>query len=324
MQAVGFSRVWHNSVSALLSSASTKVLLNGVPGDRVCHAHSLRQGDPLSLMLFLLVMEVLSAMFRWAESWSLEQQLGLCPIPHWVSLYADHMVLFLALLHQELQLACVILHIFEGAFGLGCNIAKCQLVPIRCSEEQISLAISFFQCYKVDFPIKYLGLPLSTSKLPKLVLQPLANCITDKLPAWKGRILHRSGCLTLIKTMLCAVLVYTSISISLLGWLLKAIQRILKAFLWSGSEVVQNRKYIVTWCRVQRPVNYGGLGVLDMRLLGIALQARSPWPHRADASRSWASLPPSKDVVTVAFFNASIHMSLGDGESLFLWTDPWL
>jgi hypothetical protein len=288
MQAVSFSRVWHDSVSALLSSASTKVLLNGAPGDRVCHAHGLRQGDPLSPMLFLLVMEVLSATFRWAESWSLEQQLGSCPIPHRVSLYADHMVFFLALLHQELQLACVILHIFEGASGLGCNIAKCQLVPIRCSEEQTSLAISFFQCYKVDFPIKYLGLPLSTSKLPKLVLQPLANCITDKLPAWKGRILHRNGCLTLTKTMLCAVLVYTSISISisLPGWLLKAIQRILKAFLWSGSEVVQNRKCIMAWRRVQRPVNYDGLGVLDVRLLGIALQAGSPWPHRTDASRS--------------------------------------
>jgi hypothetical protein len=85
------------------------------------------------------------------------------------------------------------------------------------------LAVIVFPCQKVDFPNKYLGLPLSTSKLPKSAFQPLANRVANKLLAWKGRILHHSGRLTLIKTMLCAIPVYTSISISLLGWLLKAI-----------------------------------------------------------------------------------------------------
>jgi hypothetical protein len=76
MQAVDFSRVWHDWVSMLLSSASTKVLLNSAPGDLVCHTRGLQQGDPLSPMLFLLIMEVLSAMFRRAENWSLLQQIG--------------------------------------------------------------------------------------------------------------------------------------------------------------------------------------------------------------------------------------------------------
>jgi hypothetical protein len=56
----------------------------------------------------------------------------------------------------------------------------------------------------------------------------------------------------------------------------------------------------------------------DLKLLGIALRAR--W----HTSRSWASLPLNEDAVTVAFFNASIQMRLGDGEVLFFWSDPWL
>jgi hypothetical protein len=91
------------------------------------------------------------------------------------------------------------------------------------------MAVTIFPCQKVEFPIKYLGLPLSTSKLPRLTLQPLANRIADKLPAWKGRMLQRNGHLTLINTMLCVVLFYTSISISLPKWLSR------KAFLWSSS-----------------------------------------------------------------------------------------
>jgi hypothetical protein len=49
-------------------------------------------------------------------------------------------------------------------------MVKCQMAPIRCSEEQTELATAFFPCQRVDFPIKYLGLPLSTTKLPKSAL----------------------------------------------------------------------------------------------------------------------------------------------------------
>jgi hypothetical protein len=183
MQAVGFSSVWCDWVSALFSSASTKVMLNGAPGERVCHARGLRQGDPLSPKLFLLIMEVLSAMFKHADDWSLLQPLGARPIPYCISLYVDDMVLFTAPRHQDLQLARDILQVFEGASGLGCNMVKCQLALIRCSEEQTDLAVTIFSCQKVDFPIKYLGLPLSTRKLLRSALQPLADRITDKLPS---------------------------------------------------------------------------------------------------------------------------------------------
>jgi hypothetical protein len=51
--------------------AHTKVLLNRVPDEHIYHAHGLHQGDPLSPMMFILVMEVLSALIRKADSWAL-------------------------------------------------------------------------------------------------------------------------------------------------------------------------------------------------------------------------------------------------------------
>jgi hypothetical protein len=234
------------------------------------------------------------------------------------------MVPFVAPRQQDLQLTHDILQVFEGASGLGCNMVKYQLAPIRCSEEQSALVVTLFLCQKVDFPLKYLGLPLSTSKLPKSAVLPLADQIVDKLPAWKGMMLQRSGRLTLIKTTPCVVPIYSSINISLPGWLIKAIQKILKAFLWFGSDVMHKGKSGVAWSRVQRPLHLGGLGIMDLRLLGIALRARWLWLHYSDPDRSWAVLPPSEDAMTVAFFNASIQMTLGSGEALFFWTDLWL
>lgn len=60
LQHMGFGRRWRNWIAAILSTASTKIVLNGKPGRRICHAWGLCQGDPLSPMLFVLVMEVIN------------------------------------------------------------------------------------------------------------------------------------------------------------------------------------------------------------------------------------------------------------------------
>jgi hypothetical protein len=99
LQHLGFSPRWRDWVSAFLSFASTKVVLNGVPGECVFHARGLCQGDPLSPMLFLLVMEVLNALICKAEDWSLFKPLGVQAITHRASFYANDLAWFVVLDH---------------------------------------------------------------------------------------------------------------------------------------------------------------------------------------------------------------------------------
>jgi hypothetical protein len=42
MEFVGFSRLWRDWTSVLLSMAITKILMNDNPGEKICHAHGLR------------------------------------------------------------------------------------------------------------------------------------------------------------------------------------------------------------------------------------------------------------------------------------------
>lgn len=72
---LGFGSAWCNLVANLLRTASTRVLLNGEPGDETRHQRGLRQGDPLSPMLLILVMDVLNSIFVKAGELDLLQPL---------------------------------------------------------------------------------------------------------------------------------------------------------------------------------------------------------------------------------------------------------
>jgi hypothetical protein len=146
LEHMGFLHAWREWILALLSSASTRILLNGNPGDKICHAKGLHQGDPLPSMLFLLVMEVLNALICKVEAWSLFNLLGLSPGSYRASFYADDLILSLSLEQDDIQMTHAIRSIFERSSGLSYNPSKCQLAPIQCSKDQVALATSLFPC----------------------------------------------------------------------------------------------------------------------------------------------------------------------------------
>jgi hypothetical protein len=147
-------------------------------------------------------------------------------IPHRASLYSDDLFLFVRPHAEDLQVMWHIFSIFEGASGLGCNQAKCQLAPILCVLADIKVATTFLSCQVTDFPFKYLGVSLLTStKIPKHALQPFVDKVVDHLLFWKGQLMNRSSRLALIKSTLSAMTTHLTISLGLPPWVLKALEK---------------------------------------------------------------------------------------------------
>ncbi|WVZ77404.1 hypothetical protein U9M48_025274 [Paspalum notatum var. saurae] len=140
LQCLGFGNRWRDWIAILLSSASSKILLNRCPGEAIRHQRGVRQGDSLSPLLFILAMEVLSRLFSRAEAAGLLPPLEIPAVRNRCSLYADNVILFVNPIPSEAQAVKQLLRLFGDAAGLKINLHKCSVSPVSCQERERELS----------------------------------------------------------------------------------------------------------------------------------------------------------------------------------------
>jgi len=95
------------------------------------------------------------------------QPLARRALQHRISLYADDVVIFLHPSASDLEVMLDLLQLFGEASGLKTNVQKSSVLPIQCLEDDKAIIQEQLPCQILDFPCKYLGVPLSLRKLSK-------------------------------------------------------------------------------------------------------------------------------------------------------------
>lgn len=102
LKGFGFGQKWTDMIAWLLSTSSSRVLLNGCPGEPFLHRRGLRQGDPLSPMLFILAMEPLQKMIAKATADGLLTPISQQAASLRTRLYVDDAALFVNPIREEI------------------------------------------------------------------------------------------------------------------------------------------------------------------------------------------------------------------------------
>ena len=138
LQQLGFGAKWRACICGILATSTTKVMVNGEPGETIYNCKGMRQGDSLSPMLFILTMEPLQRLFEVAVDRGILAPLATRGMKQRLSIYADDVVLFVKPRLVDLEACRAILALCGEASGLHINMKNRQLCRLGARRRRSS------------------------------------------------------------------------------------------------------------------------------------------------------------------------------------------
>lgn len=221
---------------SLISSSFFSILINGIPSSPFHPSRGIRQGDPLSPFLFVIMAEGLGQYIKYAQHSHLLKGLSI----HSSSTFTHQKFLDENMLygHPLVQEACqfkMILSDFSNASGASIKKVKSQLFFFH-TPPVTQAAIARILGFSISgLPSTYQGAPLIASALKHSAWKILLENMEARLTSWTHRTLNMASRLILIKVVLQSLPLYLFSILAAPKWVLQAIKIMQRSFLWGSS-----------------------------------------------------------------------------------------
>ncbi|XP_058774436.1 uncharacterized protein LOC131648722 [Vicia villosa] len=254
------------------------VLVNGCPTKEFMVERGFRQGDSLSPFLFVIVAEGLNLMVNKAvENGDFVgcNVKGKCFVD--ILQFVDDTLLVGDGSWKHPWAIKSVLRGFEIVSGLGINFNKSKIVGININPHFLEVATSFLSSRTESKEFTFLAIRIGSNPRRVHSWRPLVDSIRKHLCSWKWRWLSFGGRITLLKSVLGSLPIFTLSFYLAPRKVIREINKIQSNFLWGGIEE-RRRIYWVCWNDVCRPVDKGGLGLRRMEDFNMTLLLK--WKRR--------------------------------------------
>ncbi|GKB67736.1 putative RNA-directed DNA polymerase [Tanacetum coccineum] len=195
-----------------------------------------------------------------------------------------------------------------------------------------------------NLPVKYLGVPLISSRLLNKDCKVLVEKAKNRIEDWKNKSLSFAGRLQLCKSVISSLHVYWASVLIIPKGIIYDIQSLIRGFLWCNGEYKRG-KAKVAWDDICLPKSEGGLGLRSLDLFNMALMTTHIWnivsnkeslwvrwihtyklrnrsfwdlPIKDNVSWGWLKLLQLRVLVRPFFW-----VKLGNGRDTSVWHDSW-
>ena len=261
LERYGFGKNFCRWVSTFYNGAYMRIIINDRLSDEVPLRRGVRQGDPLSPLLYILCVEVLANLIR--ESNAVKG--FLLPGAHGrytkVRQYADDTT---TILKDYLSLVALfnLITIYEKGSGAKLNRSKTEAMWLGAWKERTDQPFGLTWVRKM----KILGVIFGTVPTEVDNWQPKINKLEKALNLWKSRSLSFIGKGLIINVVGLSKFFYLARILIVPAWVLARVNRIIWHFLWGTRIETVSRK---TCCL---PLKMGGLGICSLDLKCRALR----------------------------------------------------
>ena len=271
LESFNFGENFNQWVKIFYNNISSCVGNNGHYSNYFKLSRSIRQGCPISALLFILVAEMLAIKIRREET---IEGISINETEFKLSMMADDTTLILKNI-DSLDKAINIFEQFRKCSGLKLNLNKTEIIPIGKSKRiQINLPNHLSKIKIKHGPFKALGVWFAStqSEITSLNLDDRIKNMETTINIWKGRCLSLKGKITIIKTIVVPQIQFLFSMISIEDITIKRIEKILYSFIWPNNVHKIKKNTIIS------PIELGGLGMIDIK--SCNLTAKGSWIRR--------------------------------------------
>ncbi|KAK1607583.1 hypothetical protein QYE76_031256 [Lolium multiflorum] len=163
--------------------------------------------------------------------------------------------------------------------------------------------------------MRYLGLPVSDAPLRVADWGFLPDKVGHRVDPWQGLFMSSAGRLELTNSCLSSLPLFKMGIYLLHDTTHSAMDKHRCRFFWEG--VGDKQKYhMVDWASVCKPKAFGGLGILNTRLMNIALMLKWIWKIYQGDTGLWA------DLINAKYLQGAKH-KVNNGLRTYFWLDWW-
>jgi hypothetical protein len=195
LQNRGFGNKWMMWMHMVVEGGTVSVKKNNQIGKYIKSYKGVRQGDPLSPILFNFVADSLARMMDKACANGVLNGLGRHLIPNRVILlqYADDTIICMENDLSKARNLKMLLYIYEMMAGLKINFMKSEFFVINGDDDIKMQYANLFDCQMGTFPMMYLGVPVSPFRMRIADWIRLEEKFDKRLDSWKGSSLPLLG-----------------------------------------------------------------------------------------------------------------------------------